>query len=280
MRKTNRIYDRRKIFYVYALLDPRKPGPFYYGHWKFSHEPFYIGKGKDNRVLSHLSGSAGNNFSKNKIKSIRRSGLEPLYVVKRENLTEKQALTLENKLIISLGRSNLGSGPLTNLTDGWEGGGGVIWSDDMRRKRAKITSNRWANMSDEDRQAFSKKMIQVNIDKKELISRGVRRANENRSYEEKKRISEILTQHNKDTWASRTEEELSIIRKNISEGNKKHEASLTNNQRRRRSKRQSIAQAEWRKNRSQSSIDQERERRSASMKAYWKSIREQKSIRK
>jgi len=33
-------------YYVYALLDPRKNGPFKFDNIVFDYEPFYIGKGK------------------------------------------------------------------------------------------------------------------------------------------------------------------------------------------------------------------------------------------
>jgi len=40
-------------FYVYALLDPRKPGRYVYETWEFDHEPFYVGKGSGNRIICH-----------------------------------------------------------------------------------------------------------------------------------------------------------------------------------------------------------------------------------
>lgn len=64
-----------KNFYVYALLDPRKPGPFRYGRWKFEYEPFYIGKGTGSRHLAHTRRISPKNLPKdNKIRKILAYG--------------------------------------------------------------------------------------------------------------------------------------------------------------------------------------------------------------
>lgn len=41
-------------YYVYAYLDPRKPGLYVYGNYKFDYLPFYIGFGKLDRLNRHL----------------------------------------------------------------------------------------------------------------------------------------------------------------------------------------------------------------------------------
>ena len=102
--------SRKKIYYVYAFVDSRKSGPYRYGRWKFEYEPFYIGKGKENRAYSH----SGNTHTKNKIQQILREGADPLVIIKKKKLTEKQALDLEEKLIALIGRRDLKTGPLTN----------------------------------------------------------------------------------------------------------------------------------------------------------------------
>lgn len=45
---------KKNRFYVYALLDPRKPGKYKYGEYEFDYEPFYVGKGSGDRCEHHL----------------------------------------------------------------------------------------------------------------------------------------------------------------------------------------------------------------------------------
>ena len=129
-------YSRKREFYIYALLDPRKEGLFRYGHWVFHFEPFYIGKGKGNRAQHHLMNCSlsSKSHKNNKIKAIKFAGLEPIILIKKRNLTEKQALNTEVSLIDKIGRSNLKTGPLTNLTDGGEGTSGKITTDECKAK--------------------------------------------------------------------------------------------------------------------------------------------------
>lgn len=43
-----------KDFYVYVYLDPRKSGEYIYDDLKFNYEPFYVGKGRGDRIISSL----------------------------------------------------------------------------------------------------------------------------------------------------------------------------------------------------------------------------------
>lgn len=123
-----------KEFYIYAILDTRKPGPYQYGHWKFAYEPVYIGKGKGNRGLQSLNDSS-KSYKARKFAKMRREGYEPELVYKKINMTEKQAFALECKLIKVIGR--LDNGPLTNLTDGGEGMSGYAWSSEEKAHISK-----------------------------------------------------------------------------------------------------------------------------------------------
>ena len=57
-------------FYVYIYLDPRKPGKYTYEDLCFLYEPFYIGKGKNNRIDGHLYESYNYNINSHKYKNL------------------------------------------------------------------------------------------------------------------------------------------------------------------------------------------------------------------
>ena len=132
-------------FYVYIYLDPRKPGKYVYNSCTFAYEPFYIGKGIGNRVNSHLHKNhlKIKSFKNNKIKKILSEGYnikEYILIITCES--EQDAFDLEIKLISDIGRHDLKKGPLTNLTDGGEGFGGLIKTDEHKKKIGKANKGK------------------------------------------------------------------------------------------------------------------------------------------
>lgn len=115
-------------YYVYALLDPRKPGVFKYENINhvFNFEPYYIGKGTKNRIIRHFTdleySKRYNKIKYHKIKNIIKAGYDPkLYFgILNNSLEEKQALLLESQYVKILGRIDKKTGILSNLTDGGE----------------------------------------------------------------------------------------------------------------------------------------------------------------
>ena len=76
--------------YVYALIDPK------------SGLPFYIGKGKGNRVFDHAQDSLNFSLDSEKldyIRKIRSTGEEVRHVIVRHGLTEESAFRIESALI-------------------------------------------------------------------------------------------------------------------------------------------------------------------------------------
>lgn len=76
--------------YVYMLTDP------------VDKKPFYVGKGKDNRVFDHLNCAVNEeiqNAKYDKIREINSQGLEVEHVIIRHGLTDNEAFILEASLI-------------------------------------------------------------------------------------------------------------------------------------------------------------------------------------
>lgn len=135
-------------FYIYAYLDTRKPGKYIYQDSSFDYEPFYIGKGKDDRWKKHLSESYNNrddNAHKcNIIRKIKRVlNLDPVVVKIVENISEESAFRLETEYIRKIGRYDLKLGPLANKTDGGEGQSGFVFTDKSRNKISNA-NKKWA----------------------------------------------------------------------------------------------------------------------------------------
>ena len=108
-------------YYIYAYLDPRKPGNYSYDEYTFGFSPFYIGKGKKDRCFAHLKNYRNDNHKKvNKIKKIRLLGLEPIIIKVKENLSKEEANESEKDLIKKI--RNKDSKILTNITAGGDGG--------------------------------------------------------------------------------------------------------------------------------------------------------------
>jgi hypothetical protein len=84
--------SRRLKFYVYRLIDPRNG------------ETFYVGKGKGNRVFSHIrdeQGLEGDDLDNKmrRIRDIRLAGFEVAHVIHRHGMDEKTAFEVEAALI-------------------------------------------------------------------------------------------------------------------------------------------------------------------------------------
>jgi NUMOD3 motif len=124
------------MYYVYAYLDPLKPGEWLYdGNIKFDYQPIYIGKGKDDRCYDHLKETSNVIFT-NKINYWKRNDITHIIIKLAENISESDAYAIEKSYIKSIGRLDQGLGPLLNLTDGGDGPAGRV----PRNKGKKIGS--------------------------------------------------------------------------------------------------------------------------------------------
>ena len=98
------------MYYVYELIDPRVS------------LPFYVGKGKDDRVYFHLSeksrAKSDNERKFNKIQKIRKEGYEPEIKIVQYFENENDAYSYEEQLIKKYGRIRYDEdGILTNICE-------------------------------------------------------------------------------------------------------------------------------------------------------------------
>jgi hypothetical protein len=105
-------------FYVYFLLDPRKPVKLNTEFLSFLWEPFYVGKGKGDRAFHHVKqattwSNQKNSFKLSKIRKIIEFGYLPIVYIPFNNLSENDALLIEKEYIEKFGTIN--SGILTNV---------------------------------------------------------------------------------------------------------------------------------------------------------------------
>ncbi len=111
-------------FYVYQLLRP------------WNRVPCYIGKGRGRRAWAHARLGV-KHYNTHLGAIFRKAGEDGVPIVMlHTGLTEAEAFAIEVQLIASIGRANLGTGPLANWTDG---GDGVAGRSDVSRDKARLT---------------------------------------------------------------------------------------------------------------------------------------------
>jgi protein-arginine kinase activator protein McsA len=122
----------RTDYYVYCLFD-------WFG------VPRYIGKGRGSRWLVHERSTDPTNWRKDEFIELTWIilGEIPKTMV-RENLNEADAFAIETAFIKAIGRLDLGTGPLVNMTDGGDGASGRIVSDAERLIASERTAAQMA----------------------------------------------------------------------------------------------------------------------------------------
>ena len=111
-----------------------------YAYLREDRTPYYIGKGKGDRIYS-----------------TRRRNKPPKdksrIIFLKQNLTEEEAFKHERYMIAVFGRKDNGTGILRNLTDGGEGGS----NQGTPEQRSQIARKRNANMTPEQRRERARK---------------------------------------------------------------------------------------------------------------------------
>jgi len=134
-------------FYTYAYLREDKT-------------PYYIGKGKGNRI--YFKGRGEIKIPKDKSRII----------FLKQNLTEEEAFKHEIYMIAVFGRKDLGTGILRNKTNGGDGMGGLVHTDETRKKMSESHKG-------ENNYFYGKRHSQETIDKMSDLKKGKYIGNEN-----------------------------------------------------------------------------------------------------
>lgn len=127
------------MWYVYILLDPRKPGKWYYNNILLEYQPFYVGKGTRYRVIQHFTkgdlDKMENPWKCNTIKNIiTETEDKPKYVKIYTNIqTSKEAGDLETQCI-SYFKTNYPN-ILTNILPGGDQPPIMVGKDNPKSKK-------------------------------------------------------------------------------------------------------------------------------------------------
>lgn len=238
-------------FYVYALLDRRKPGKYSYGGFDFKYEPFYIGKGLKSRGLSHIRvlkrmgmDATLEDFRHRssfrrycKVRAIKReSGRLPIAMKVCVRLNERDAFNFERRMIARIGRQDLDEGPLINAHDGGLGGSSRQRCTKQTRRLISENSRRMHQDRDEEHAAeVSAKII-----------RSSRKRWDRYTEDEKERRRNL----GRACFDNKTEQEMKAIRKRMSDGRKRYFANMTDAEREAHSARlRAASYAGWEKRR-------------------------------
>jgi hypothetical protein len=102
-----------------------------YAYLREDKTPYYIGKGRGKRI-----------YCKNR--TIKAPKDKSLILFLKKNLTEAEAFKHEIYMIFVLGRKDLGTGILRNLTNGGEGASGAVISAETKKKLSEARKGKYA----------------------------------------------------------------------------------------------------------------------------------------
>jgi len=156
-----------------------------YAYLREDKTPYYIGKGKGDRINS-------------KKRSIKPPKDKSRIIYLKQNLTEAEAFKHEIYMIDVFGRIDLGTGILHNMTNGGDGVSGGIISDETKRKLSE--AHKGKTHSEETRRKISE--AKKGKTHSEETKRKIGEAHKNPSEETRRKIGEASKGRNKDRIVS------------------------------------------------------------------------------
>jgi NUMOD3 motif len=176
-----------------------------YAYLREDKTPYYIGKGKGNRLYKKGSRVFAPPKDKSRI----------IYL--KQNLTEEEAFKHEIYMIDVFGRKDLGTGILYNRTGGGDGVSGVIRSEETRRKISVANKGENHPMYNKTHSEESKRKISVakkgenNHNYGKIFSEETRRkmseSSKNPSEETRKKLSDTNRGENNPNYGKTASEE-------------------------------------------------------------------------
>jgi len=198
-------------YYVYVYLNPFKPGSYEYSNYKFSYEPFYIGKGCGKRLYDHLKIDKCNIIKNEIIEELLEYNNPPIIIKFKKYLDEAEAYSIEKDMINIIGRIINSTGPLSNIQPGGNGFKGWFITENWLKRNREGIKKRWLkkenhiNLSKSLKKAFRCKKVRkkmselMKLEWKDPIKREKRIKSQNTEYvKNKKSIASI--KKNSLTW--------------------------------------------------------------------------------
>lgn len=126
-----------RVYFVYTLLRSDMP----------DRPIFYVGKGQGNRPERHLRSKYRELkcMRNSVITKVLNAGGSITSEIVFSTEVESEALMEERRLIALYGRADIGTGFLTNHTDGGEGVSGIIWSEESKKRQSEKIREVWKN---------------------------------------------------------------------------------------------------------------------------------------
>jgi hypothetical protein len=155
-----------------------------YAYLREDKTPYYIGKGKNRRAHHNCGRYIQPPKDKNRILFLKK------------NLTEEEAFKHEKYMIAILGRKDLGTGILRNLTDGGEGSSGRVLSEESRKKMRNSAIGKIVSEKTKQKMSDSSKGKPKSEEHRKKISEAQRGEKNHRygkplSKENRKKLSEL-----------------------------------------------------------------------------------------